>query len=320
MNISVILPVYNAASTLAISLDSLKKQTVKVSEIIIVDNKSQDNSIDIIKQYQEKNKDLSIILLRQKETSSVASSYNLALKKSKGNFILAMHSDSSLPTRNELKKLITPLLKNEEVVATYSHVILPKKIWLSYNFWEKCQSCRVVGKKIPGMNGKFDCYRKTALLKLNGFDDVNFDKYGDGNDADVYYRFKKIGRVILTKAQVIHLHYLKSDYSLSMWIEKRKNMSITAGRLLKMYGLETDLKGIVSFLLRPFLVFLLFIPKVNILGIFFALAFSILYTSKMFTTVSTVRNPRIIILPFVNIFLIYFESFWILYTLFTHKT
>lgn len=317
--ISVIIPVFNAASTLSICLDSLRKQSIKVFEIIIVDNNSSDNSIEFIKQYQRKYKTFPMILLQQKKTKSVASSYNMALAIAKGEYILGMHSDSSLPTKNELKKLFQPLLENKDTVASYSYVLHPLKIWLSYNFWEKCQSCRVVEKEIPALNGKFDCYRKDALLKLHGFDDVNFDKYGDGNDADIYYRLKTVGSVIETRAKVIHLHYLKQDYSLSNWIEKRKNMSITTGRLLKMYyrNIQTDFR-LLGFLSRPLLAILPFLPSMQMIGVLLVITFGFLYTSRMFTSPSTIRDPRIILLPFINIFLIYFETYWILYTFTTH--
>lgn len=319
--ISAIIPVYNTSSTINICLDSLKKQIVKPREIIIVDNKSTDDSIERIEKYQKKNKNLTIKILRKPKKTSVASSYNIALKKAKGDLILTLHSDSSLPSKHEIERLIKPLInnENEKVVATYSYVLHPYNIWLSYNFWEKCQSARVVGKRIPAMNGKFDCYKKDVLLKINGFDDVNFDQFGDGNDADIYYRLKEIGKVVPTEAEIVHLHYLNSDYKLGDWINKRRNMSITAGRLLKMYKQKTDIKGLFSFFLRPFLVILPFIPPFNLIGIFFIFLFAFLYTSRMFTTKSTLVDPRILILPFINMFLIYYESYWILKMLLTHK-
>lgn len=316
-DISVIIPVFNAASTIKISLESLSKQTVKVKEIIFIDNKSQDNSIDLIKDYKKETKEFTIVLLRQKQTQSVASSYNMALKNAKGKYIVAMHSDSSLPTTKELQKLIAPILNDSHVVATYSYVTLPEDIWLGYPFWEKCQSARVVGKKIPGLNGKFDCYRKDALLKLHGFDDVNFDRFSDGSDADIHYRLKTIGRVVLTDSEVVHLHKLTHEYSFFQWLEKRKNMSITAGRLLKMYLLKTDVKGIASFLARPIIALLPFMFPT--MGLVVVVAYGFLYTPKLFTNASTLKDPRIIVLPFINMFLIYFESFWIFFTFFTHK-
>ncbi len=317
--VSVIVPVFNASSTLLICLESLRKQTVKIEEIIIVDNKSTDDSSQVVERYKKNNKNIKIIFLEKERTTSVASSFNMGLRKAKGEFILTMHSDSSLPTKNELGKLIDPLIQDTSCVAAYSYVLHPKEIWATYNFWEKCQSCRVVDQKIPAMNGKFDCYRKDVLIKLNGFDDINFDEHGDGLDADIHYRLKQIGKVAIAPASVVHLHYLKSDYALSMWINKRRNMSITAGRLLKMYLFKTDLKGILSFSLRPVLCLLPFLPIIYPIGLVCIVFFAFLYTPRMYVTQSTLRDKRILVLPFINVFLIYYESFWIVYTFFTHK-
>ncbi len=318
LSLSAIIPVYNASSTVKISLDSLKKQTIPLKEIIIIDNKSTDDSLEVISSYKKKNPKLNIKIIQQKKTKSVSSSLNAAIKRAKGKFILCMHSDSSLESKHELEKLIKPFEKDPPVVASYSYVLHPEKIWKKYNFWEKCQSCRVMGKRIPGLNGKFDCYRREAIIKLGGFDDVNFDKYGDGSDADIHYRLKTIGKVMLTDAEVVHLHYLKNDYSLMDWILKRKNMSITSARLLRMYLLKTDLKGIVTFLIRPFISILPFIPKVHLLGILILIAFSFFYTWTMFVHPATRSNPRVILLFFVNIFLVYFESLWFMYIFLTH--
>ncbi|MCL4418668.1 glycosyltransferase family 2 protein [Patescibacteria group bacterium] len=318
-NISVIIPVFNASTTVRISLDSLKKQNVRVREIILIDNASTDDSVNIIEDYKRKNRHLNIVLIKRSKTGSVASSLNMAIKKSRGNLIISMHSDSSLPANNEITKLTMPFVNDKSVVASYSYVLHPERIWKTYNFWEKCQSARVMGKKIPGLNAKFDCYKKEALLEVGGFDEINFDKFGDGSDADMYFRLRKIGKVTLSNAQVVHLHYLSDNYSLLDWIRKRKNMSITSARLMKMYLLNTDIKGIFSFLTRPILSILPFIPGLKLVGIIVLLLFSFSYTPIMFIHKSTRIDPRIIILPLVNIFLIYFEAFWFVFTLATHK-
>ena len=56
MKISVIIPVYNTGNYLKKCLDSILNQTLKEIEIIIVNDGSSDNSLDIIKRYMKKNK------------------------------------------------------------------------------------------------------------------------------------------------------------------------------------------------------------------------------------------------------------------------
>ena len=49
MNVSIIIPTFNSADTIRINLDSIKIQSFKDIQIIVVDNNSTDNTIEIIK-------------------------------------------------------------------------------------------------------------------------------------------------------------------------------------------------------------------------------------------------------------------------------
>ena len=49
--VSVCIPVYNGARTIAGTLESVLGQTYKNMEIIIVDNHSQDHTIEIVTEY-----------------------------------------------------------------------------------------------------------------------------------------------------------------------------------------------------------------------------------------------------------------------------
>ena len=49
--VSVIIPTYNSEKTLPLCLESIKRQTYKNIEVIIVDNFSVDRTVDIAKRY-----------------------------------------------------------------------------------------------------------------------------------------------------------------------------------------------------------------------------------------------------------------------------
>ena len=51
LTLSIVIPVYNEGRYLKSCLDSIAKQTVKPDEVIVVDNNSTDNSLDIARQY-----------------------------------------------------------------------------------------------------------------------------------------------------------------------------------------------------------------------------------------------------------------------------
>ena len=56
---------------------------------------------------------------------------------------------------------------------------------------------------------------------MGGFNEISFggDVSVGGEDADLYLRLENKGKLILSKAKVIHLHYLGNNYSLSDWIK-----------------------------------------------------------------------------------------------------
>ena len=89
--ISVIIPVYNGEKYLHYSLRSVQNQKMKEIEIIIVDDKSNDNSIKIIKNYMEKDK--RIKLIENKVNKKILFCKSLGALNSKGKYIIELDQD-----------------------------------------------------------------------------------------------------------------------------------------------------------------------------------------------------------------------------------
>ena len=88
--VSVIVPVYNVENYLRQCLDSIINQTLKDIEIICVDDGSTDKSLDILKEYKEKD-DRITILQQQNQYAGVAR--NNGLKIAKGEYLSFLDSD-----------------------------------------------------------------------------------------------------------------------------------------------------------------------------------------------------------------------------------
>lgn len=98
--VSIILAVYNGEKFLDDSIKSVLNQTFRDFELIIVDDCSTDNSLNIIKSYRDKR----IKLIKNKKNKGSFSSYNIGLKNSKGKYVaFCTQDDISHPKRIELE-------------------------------------------------------------------------------------------------------------------------------------------------------------------------------------------------------------------------
>lgn len=88
--ISVIIPAYNVEKYIDQCLSSLRDQTLEDIEIVVVDDGSTDYTINIIKNYCEK--DSRFFLLTQKNQGS-SSARNFGLSKASGHYVLFVDSD-----------------------------------------------------------------------------------------------------------------------------------------------------------------------------------------------------------------------------------
>src|SRR5699024_2803988 len=89
--VTVIIPVYNAASVIDTSLTSIQKQTWENLEIIVVDDCSSDDTYNIVQTYTEK--DDRIKLLQTKENSGAYTARNTALNVATGDFVTINDAD-----------------------------------------------------------------------------------------------------------------------------------------------------------------------------------------------------------------------------------
>lgn len=103
--ISVIIPVYNAQKYLRRCLNSVKNQTYKNLEIILVDDGSTDRSPRICDEYARKDRRFKVI---HKSNGGVSSARNVGIKISGGGYIVFVDSDDWL-TRDSINILYTKL-------------------------------------------------------------------------------------------------------------------------------------------------------------------------------------------------------------------
>jgi len=111
MNISVIIPTYNRASFILQAIKSVQNQSLHVSEIIVVDDGSTDNTKELLK-----NED--IIYIYQKN-SGVSTARNQGIKEAKHEWIAFLDSDD-IWHKNNIEEHVALHVKNPELKASFS--------------------------------------------------------------------------------------------------------------------------------------------------------------------------------------------------------
>lgn len=87
------IPVYNAEKYLSLCLDSILNQSFRDYELILVNDGSKDNSLNICKAYQEK--DSRIIIIDQ-ENGGVSAATNRVLDAARGQYIYLIDNDDEM--------------------------------------------------------------------------------------------------------------------------------------------------------------------------------------------------------------------------------
>lgn len=182
MNISVIIPVYNAEKYVTNAVQSAL-QFDEVFEVILVEDKSPDNALEICKKLTEKNSRVKLFQHPDKQNHGAGASRNLGMRNASGDFIAFLDADDFyLPNRFDAER---ELFKNPEVDGVYGaigvHYWSEKAKEQYFNIYQ--DKLTTVYKKYPaedvfpgliGMRGSFGLFsidaltiRKSALEKMD---------------------------------------------------------------------------------------------------------------------------------------------------------
>jgi len=116
---SIVIPTYNSEAVIGRAIDSVLTQTFTSFEILIVDGVSSDNTLDIVRKYQDTR--LRVICEKDK---GVYDAMNKGLAKATGEWLYFLGSDDYL-WDNEVLAKIQELLQKHDVDFIYGNVFSP---------------------------------------------------------------------------------------------------------------------------------------------------------------------------------------------------
>ena len=181
--ISVIIPTYNEEKYVRSCLDNLKKCKTKNYEIIIVDAKSTDKTIDICREYTDK-----ILIEEKKEGFAIAR--NKGADIAKGEIVAFLDADS-VPKEGWLNNIEKHL--KDDTVAVCGPVEYNIN-WLDYGakIYIHANNLSKILFNICLIYGNNSAWKKKVFLEVGGFRDVI------GEDFDFCLRARKYAKKINT--------------------------------------------------------------------------------------------------------------------------
>lgn len=180
VDVSVIIPVYNAEKYIYQCLDSVFNQTYKNIEVIIINDGSQDKSKEIILQIIDKYKNVVYI---EQENQGLSVSRNKGLSIVKGRYILFLDSDDYLDI-NSIKLLYEKAINTDSDMVIMGH----KKVYDYKHKYEELIPINVDEDKI--YKGKDIC-EMMLNRKIQGYAWDKFIKTEKINKSELYFEPKR---------------------------------------------------------------------------------------------------------------------------------
>lgn len=247
MEISVIMPVFNAGKFLKDAIDSVLNQTFTDFELILIDDGSTDGSEMLCDQY--KNIDNRVVVIHQKN-GGICKARNEALKISRGKYIAFCDHDDLL------KKI---LLEDTYKLAEDNDADIVKFNIDAYFIKENGESNKIkypiLKSFIMEIEQTAECYKKykatshsvwnglyrASIIKDNNIWFNEFMRYGV-EDTEFSLKLFKVARKIVVTENSYYIHFKRDGISTSSKFNPNR---LESEKMLLQYELEVirNLKG-----------------------------------------------------------------------------
>lgn len=210
--VSIIVTTYNSAAFIKNCISSLINQTIDNIEIIVVDDASTDNTVEILKKYS------SIKVIELNENRGTYHARNIGIQHSSGEFIAFQDSDDwSHPQRLELQ--LEELLKTNTNIANYSHFF-----------------------RVDELSGLPTCRQNYPLLRLNlssmMISRITLNKLGGFDSTKRIESDKKLLQLIESIYSKNSISYIRKPLAIGLYRENSLTTAQASG--FNKYGFSTE--------------------------------------------------------------------------------
>ncbi len=245
------MPVYNTAEFLVDAIESVRKQTYKNWEMIVVNDGSNDETEKILKKFVKKDKRIKVISFSKNQ--GISRALNWALEFASGEMIARMDGDDiALPNRFKLQ--VEYLKKNLKVVAVggQAEMINAKgEVFAEKRFPTDAKTLREMIMWVVPMQHPIVMARATAVKKY-GYD----ERMSTSEDVDLFMKLLREGE--FGNVDEVVYQYRKTDMSNGYHDVKKTFYWTLWARLngIINFGYRPSFRGVILSLLELGIVFL----------------------------------------------------------------
>lgn len=186
LDLAIVIPTLNEEKYIGGLLESIARQSVQPSEVVIVDAFSKDKTEEEVKKWAKKIPQLKFYQIPK---DTISKQRNYGVKKTKASRILFLDADTALIDDDTLEKYIAEVEKKKADLAVACNYPLSKH-WKDRAYFEAANLTTKVGKHVWPMAVGINLFVKRGVFeKFGGFD----EKIKVGEDVEMVQRFAKKG-------------------------------------------------------------------------------------------------------------------------------
>lgn len=217
--VSVVITTYNRLNFLQQAVNSVKTQTFKNWELLVIDDASPDNTWEWLTELQNEK----IRVFRQEKNTERSAARNRGLSEAKGEFVMFLDDDDRLRP-NGLTDLVKPLSSDSKIVAAvgarwkfkegvYATKIEHPRIGFKRVIWPEL----LAGwSSISGQN----LYRTAVVRKVGGYK----PDFIPCEDRQLWLRVARLGKVAIIPSIVLDYRAHQKQWRPENIIEVRENV------------------------------------------------------------------------------------------------